>query len=113
MDRLVGARILLAEAAALGVTIDDLIAESSSGALGTPGTGPDCRRGSPAQNLYRMAYEQPRLNGLGARAEIGPTTEDAHAVAIQTVRKHHPDFTRVWDIRIDLDRGLQPERFCR
>jgi len=40
MDRVVRARVLLAEAAALGVTIEDLIAESSPGALGTPGTGP-------------------------------------------------------------------------
>jgi hypothetical protein len=40
MDRLVRARILLAEAATLGVTIDDLIAESSAGASGPPGTGP-------------------------------------------------------------------------
>lgn len=40
MDRLVRARILLAEAAVLGVTIDDLIAEASSDALGTSGTGP-------------------------------------------------------------------------
>src|SRR5664280_2780083 len=45
MDRLVRARILLAEAAALGVTFDDLIAESSSGAWGTPGTGQGaCKR---------------------------------------------------------------------
>jgi len=40
MDRLVRARILLAEAAALGVTIEDLIAEASSDALGIPSTGP-------------------------------------------------------------------------
>jgi hypothetical protein len=39
MDRLVRARVLLAEAAALGVTIEDLIAESS-GASSYPSTAP-------------------------------------------------------------------------
>src|ERR1035437_7746381 len=39
MDRLVRARVLLAEAAALGVTIEDLIAESS-GASSCPSTAP-------------------------------------------------------------------------
>jgi hypothetical protein len=38
MDRLMRARVLLAEAAALGVTIEDLIAESS-GSRGGPATG--------------------------------------------------------------------------
>jgi hypothetical protein len=49
-------------------------------------------RGSLAQNLYRMIYHQARLNGLGSRPEIGPTSEDAHAFALQTVREQHPDF---------------------
>ena len=40
MDRVVRARILLAEASALGVTIDDLIAEASSDAPGPPCTVP-------------------------------------------------------------------------
>src|ERR1035437_2484425 len=39
MDRLVRARVLLAEAAALGVTIEDLVAESS-GASSCPSTAP-------------------------------------------------------------------------
>jgi len=55
-------------------------------------------RGSLAQNIYRMVYQQARLNGLGSRPEIGPTSEDAHAFALQTVREQHPDF---WPTLID------------
>ena len=39
MDRLMRARVLLAESAALGVTIEDLVAESS-GSLDGPSTAP-------------------------------------------------------------------------
>jgi hypothetical protein len=70
-------------------------------------------RGTLAQNIYRMIYQQARLNGLSSRAEIGPTSEDAHALALQTVREQHPDFTPIRDIRGGLDEGLEPERFRR
>jgi hypothetical protein len=67
-------------------------------------------RGDPAQNMYRMVYEQARMNGLGARAEIGPTAADAHAFAVQAIREQNPDFIPVRDIRIGLDRDLEPKR---
>jgi hypothetical protein len=49
-------------------------------------------RGSPAQNLYRMVYEQVRLNGLGTRAELPDAPCAAHEVALRTVTELHPDF---------------------
>jgi hypothetical protein len=49
-------------------------------------------RGDLRQNLYRAAYEQARLNALGAHAEIGPEPEEAHALALRVVRAQFPDF---------------------
>jgi hypothetical protein len=50
-------------------------------------------RGSLAQNMYRSAYEQARLNALGSRAKIGREPADAHNVALQVVRAQYPDFS--------------------
>jgi hypothetical protein len=50
-------------------------------------------RGSLAQNMYRAAYEQARLNALGSHAEIGPQPADAHALALRLVRAQYPDFS--------------------
>ena len=44
------------------------------------------------QNLYRMVYEQARLNGLGRRAEIAPIAVVAHDFALRLVREQQPDF---------------------
>ena len=49
-------------------------------------------RGSESQNACRAAYEMWRLNSLGARPEIPPTSEAAHAKALSTVRLSDPDF---------------------
>lgn len=49
-------------------------------------------RGDLPQNLYRAAYEQARLNGLGSRAKVGDNPEDAHVAALEVVRAHYPDF---------------------
>ena len=49
-------------------------------------------RGSLAQNMYRAAYEQARLNALGSHAETGHDPADAHAAALQAVRTQFPDF---------------------
>ncbi len=50
-------------------------------------------RGSLAQNMYRAAYEQARLNALGSHSEIGPEPADARALALQVVRAQYPDFS--------------------
>jgi len=52
----------------------------------------DIPRGEPGQNIYRMAYEQARLNGLGSLAEIPPTALAAKQLALQTVRETYPNF---------------------
>ncbi len=70
-------------------------------------------RGTVAQNMYRMVYQQARLNGLGSRPETGPTSEDAHAFALLTVREQHPDFTPIRDIRGGLDDDVEPQRSHR
>lgn len=49
-------------------------------------------RGDTSQNLYRAAFEQWRLNSLGNRPEILPTSMAAHAKALSTVRRSDPDF---------------------
>lgn len=49
-------------------------------------------RGDLPQNLYRAAYEQARLNGLGSQPKVGGRPEDAQAVALEAVRAHYPDF---------------------
>jgi hypothetical protein len=58
-------------------------------------------RGTLAQNIYRMVYQQARLNGLGSRPEIGPTSEEAHAFALQAVREQDPVF---WPVFSEEDR---------
>jgi hypothetical protein len=65
-------------------------------------------RGSPAQNVNRMVYEQARLNGLGARAAY---PEDAHVFTLQVVKKRNPRFTPSRDLQIGLDECLESERF--
>jgi hypothetical protein len=45
-----------------------------------------------------MAFWIARENSLGSRPEVGPSVEDAHAVALEVVRTHHPRFQPV---RID------------
>jgi len=52
-------------------------------------------RGGFCQNMYRMAYEQARLNGLGSRPEVAATTQAAHEVALLLVREKQPDFVPV------------------
>jgi hypothetical protein len=52
-------------------------------------------RGCLDQNLYRMAYEQARLNGLGSRPEVAATSQAAHEVALRVVRERQPDFVPV------------------
>ena len=97
MDRLVRARILLAEAAALGVTIDDLIAESSSGALGTPGTGPTVAeyvntvtasfsKGTAA--TYK-SYWRLLIDRLGERPIGSVGVDDCEAVVVDAVERAH------------------------
>jgi len=44
------------------------------------------------QNMYRMVYQQARLNGLGRGAKIADTAADAHEFALRLVREHQPDF---------------------
>ena len=97
MDRLVRARILLAEAAALGVTIDDLIAESSSGALGTPGTGPTVAeyvntvtasfsKGTAA--TYK-SYWRLLIDRLGERPIGSVDVDDCETVVVDAVERAH------------------------
>jgi aspartokinase-like uncharacterized kinase len=52
-------------------------------------------RGGFYQNMYRMAYEQARLNGLGSRPEVAATSQAAHEVALRLVRQQQPDFVPV------------------
>jgi hypothetical protein len=95
MDRLVRARILLAEAAALGVTIDDLIAESSSDAPGTPSTGPTVAeyvdtvtasfsKGTAA--TYK-SYWRLLIDRLGERPIGSVGVDDCEAVVVDSVER--------------------------
>jgi integrase len=100
MDCLVRASILLAEAA-LGVTIDDLIAESSSDAPGTPGTGPTVAeyvdtvtasfsKGTAATD---KSYWRRLIDRLGERPIGSVGVDDCEAVvvdAIERVRRNRP-----------------------
>lgn len=52
-------------------------------------------RGDTSQNLYRAAFEQWRLNSLGKRPEIPPTSTAAHAKALSAVRQGDPGFVPV------------------
>jgi len=45
--------------------------------------------------MYRMVYEQARLNGLGRRAQLARTAAAAHDSALRAVREHQPDFVPV------------------
>jgi len=47
-------------------------------------------RGDFYQNMYRMVYEQVRINGLGTKAKVEATPQAAHGFAVRTVREHHP-----------------------
>lgn len=49
-------------------------------------------RGSLAQNIYRMAYELARLNGLGANPQLPSTAVAAHEVALKAARGMDPEF---------------------
>ena len=95
MDRLVRARILLAEAAALGVTIDDLIAESLAGASGPPGTGPTVAeyvdtvtasfsKGTAA--TYK-SYWRLLVDRLGDRPISSVGVDDCEAVVVDAVER--------------------------
>ena len=95
MDRLVRARILLAEAAALGVTIDDLIAESLAGASGPPGTGPTVAeyvdtvtasfsKGTAA--TYK-SYWRLLVDRLGDRPIGSVGVDDCEAVVVDAVER--------------------------
>jgi len=44
-------------------------------------------RGSQLQNMYRMVYEQARLNGLGNHPNFPPTEEAAHVLALRSVQE--------------------------
>jgi integrase len=95
MDRLVRARILLAEAAALGVTIDDLIAEASSGAPGTPGTGPTVAEyveivtasfSKGTADTYK-SYWGLLIDRLGERPIGSVGVDDSEAVVVDAVER--------------------------
>ena len=49
-------------------------------------------RGDFYQNMYRMVYQQARLNGLGRRAQLPSSPEAAHDCALRSVREDCPDF---------------------
>jgi hypothetical protein len=42
--------------------------------------------------MYRMFYEQIRLNGMGGRPQVPATSASAHDLALKMVREHEPDF---------------------
>ena len=48
------------------------------------------QRGGPEQNMYRMVYEQVRLNDLGSRAQVEATPQAAHEFALRTVQERSP-----------------------
>lgn len=52
-------------------------------------------RGGFYQNMYRMIYEQARLNGLGRRAQIASTASATHEFALRAVGEQQPDFIPV------------------
>jgi integrase len=95
MDRLVRARILLAEAAALGVTIDDLIAEASSDAPGTPSTGPTVAEyvdtvmasfSKGTADTYK-SYWRLLIDRLGERPIGSVGVDDCEAVVVDAVER--------------------------
>jgi integrase len=102
MDRLVRARILLAEAAALGVTIDDLIAEASSDAPGTPSTGPTVAEyvdtvmasfSKGTADTYK-SYWRLLIDRLGERPIGSVGVDDCEAVvvdAVERARRNRPE----------------------
>ena len=45
--------------------------------------------------MYRMIYEQARLNGLGRRAQIASTASATHEFALRAVGEQQPDFIPV------------------
>lgn len=49
-------------------------------------------RGSPAQDLFRLAYSQARLIGVDRQCETPATPEVAREFALTWVRKHYPNF---------------------
>jgi len=94
MDRLVRARVLLAEATALGVTIDDLIAVASDGPR-TPSTaptvaeyldmvGPSFSKGTAAayRSYWRLAAER-----LGERPIDAVGVDDCESVVAASVAR--------------------------
>ena len=95
MDRLVRARILPAEAAALGVTIDDLIAEASSDAPGTPSTGPTVAEyvdtvmasfSKGTADTYK-SYWRLLIDRLGERPIGSVGVDDCEAVVVDAVER--------------------------
>src|SRR5665647_2034178 len=97
MDRLVRARVLLAEAAALGVTIEDLVAESS-GASSCPSTaptvaeyvdtvGPSFSKGTAGTytSYWRLAIDR-----LGERTIDSIGVDDCESVVADAVERARP-----------------------
>ena len=94
MDRLVRARVLLAEAAALGVTIEDLVAESS-GASSCPSTAPtvaeyvDTVRASFSKGTagtYKT-YWRLAIDRLGERTIDSIGVDDCESVVADAVER--------------------------
>lgn len=50
-------------------------------------------RGALPQNMFRSAFWNCRMNGLGRRPQLPPTFEAARDMALRVVRHHYPDFT--------------------
>jgi integrase/recombinase XerC len=94
MDRLVRARVLLAEAAALGVTIEDLIAESS-GASSCPSTAPtvaeyvDTVRASFSKGTAGTytSYWRLAIDRLGERTIDSIGVDDCESVVADAVER--------------------------
>jgi len=49
--------------------------------------------GTLPQNMFRTAFWNCRMNGLGRRSQIPLTFEAATGMALRVVRGHYPDFT--------------------
>jgi len=117
MDRLVRARVLLAEAAALGVTIEDLIAESS-GASSCPSTAPtvaeyvDTVRASFSKGTAGTytSYWRLAIDRLGERTIASIGVDDCESVVADAVRttSQDPDLDLLL-IRFHLESGARRE----
>lgn len=50
-------------------------------------------RGALPQNIFRSAFWNCRMNGLGRAPQLPPTFEAARDMALRTVRRDYPHFT--------------------